>query len=495
VNRDRCDGARRIALLAILGVLGVACKAAPPPKPRLIVLYATCTVNKGFLAPYADGIDFTPNFARFGHKAAVFTNHQTEAGISGPAFASIYAGAQADRHGVFKHPKKLEEDLYLIFEAFADAGYDPYYWTAHVMSRPGLNYAQGVEETNIIRAPLTGDDERFTELLTRLDEDENYRALVVTSFSVTHDPWDLAQADSFRESFPGESGGATPEEVRHYHDIFRANHIALQTRFETTIARLKLTPNDVDRLAAVLAFLYKSKINLLDSHFGGVVRAIDEAGLGDESVVAFTADHGETLYEEGRRFNWTHAPDLSPEVINVPLMIRGHPDLVPARTINAVTRSIDVYPTLAGLAGIALPPEKGVAGVDLSGPLRGDRRFPDLRAYSHGTLRHWQFFDPDRIENIWASLRVGDLLYTWRHLDSKWSFDVRRAGAQARNDAPSAQDPEHKAAARDLWAYREGMVKAYLSRHRLAAALSKREALKRLNQEELESLRSMGYIE
>jgi hypothetical protein len=76
---NRCNGDRRIALLAILVVLGVSCSPAPPPKPRLIVLYAKCTVNKDLLAPYADGIDFTPNFARFGHEAAVFTSHQTEA--------------------------------------------------------------------------------------------------------------------------------------------------------------------------------------------------------------------------------------------------------------------------------------------------------------------------------------------------------------------------------------------------------------------------------
>jgi arylsulfatase A-like enzyme len=396
---------------------------------------------------------------------------------------------------VFKHPKKLKDDLYLIFEAFADAGYDPYYWTAHVMSRPGLNYAQGVEKANIVRAPLTGDDKRFREILTRLEEDEDYRALVVTSFSVTHGPWDLEQATPFRESFPSEAEGVTAEEVRRYHDLFRLNHIPLQTRFEQTVMRLQLTPKDVDRLAAVLAFVYKSKINLLDAYFGGVVRAVDEAGLADESVIAFTVDHGQVMYEEGRRFNWTHAPDLAPEVIDVPLLIRGPKGLIPAREVDAVTRSIDVYPTLAGLAGIVLPPEKGVVGADLSEPLRGEAPFPELRAYSHGTLRQWQFFDPDRIENIWASLRVDDRLYTWRHLDSKWSFEARRAATQGMGDELSPEEPEHKAAARDLWAYRTGMVKSYKRRHPKAAARSKREALKRLKQEELEALRSMGYIE
>jgi hypothetical protein len=490
--RRRFGKARGIALLAIFLC---ACSAELPPAPRLVVLYATCTVNKNFLSPYNEEVGFTPNFARFGRDAAVFSSHQTEAGISGPAFASIYAGVQADRHGVFKHPRKLEDDLYLIFEAFADAGYDPYYWSMHPMSSPRLNYAQGVPADHIISVPLKGDDERFRELLRRLRSDESYRVFVVTSFSVTHGPWNLKNMDEFRARNPAEGSGITPEEVRKYHGIFKANHIPLQTRFTETVARLNLTSNDISRLAAVLELVYKSKVGLLDSDFGSVVSAVDESGIADESLIAFTADHGQTLYREGHRFNWTHAPDLAQEVINVPLMIRGHPDLIPAREIGDVTRSIDVYPTLAGLSGIALPPEAGIRGADLSRPLRGEESFPELRAYSHGTLRHWQFFSPDRIENIWASQRVGDLLYTWRHLNSEWSFDVRRVGAEDPEATLPVADPLHKAAARDLWDYRERMIRAYLRRHPRAAARSKREALGRLRKEELEALRSMGYIE
>jgi arylsulfatase A-like enzyme len=482
----------RIALLAIFFC---ACNTEPPPAPRLVVLYATCTVNKNFLSPYNEEVGFTPNFTSFGRHAAVFSSHQTEAGISGPAFASIYAGVQADRHGVFKHPRKLDDDLYLIFEAFADAGYDPYYWSAHVMSTPALNYAQGVEADHVIVAPLKGDDERFRELLRRLQSDESYRAFVVTSFSVTHGPWNLKDMDEFLSRNPAEGEGITPEELQKYHALFKANHIPMQTRFSKTVARLKLTANDISRLAAVLELVYKSKIGLLDSYFGSVVSAVDESGIADESLIVFTADHGQTLYRKGRRFNWTHAPDLAQEVINVPLMIRAHPDLVPAREIDDVTRSIDVYPTLAGLSGITLPPAAGIQGADLSRPLRGEEGFPDLRAYSHGTLRHWQFFSPDRIEKIWASLRVGDLLYTWRHSNSTWSFEARRVGVEDPEAVIPATDPVHKAAARDLWSYRERMIQAYLERHPRAAARSKREALGRLKKEELEALRSMGYIE
>jgi arylsulfatase A-like enzyme len=491
VIRGRFGKSCGVALLA--GFLS-ACGAEPSVAPRLVVLYATCTLNKDYLSPYNGRMGFTPNFARFAREAAVLTGHQTESGVSGTAFASIYSGVQADRHGVFKHPKKLGDDLYLIFEAFADAGYDPFYWTAHVMSRPGLNYSQGVGADNIVARPLTGDDEHFREVLDRLRRDESYRAFVVTSFSVTHGPWDLENMEEFRRRHPTEGEGITPEEVQHHHRVFRENYIALQIRFRETVARLKLTESDISRLAAVLDLIYKSKVSLLDSYFGSVLSAVDEFGLADDSLIAFTADHGQTLYEDDRLFYWTHGPDLAPEVINVPLMIKGHRDLVPARKLHDVTRSIDVYPTLAGLSGIDLPPEAGIQGVDLSRPLRGEEDFPDLRAYSHGTLRHWKFFKPDLIENIWASLRMGDLLYTWRRLDSEWTFDVRHAGTENPKAGQLPIEPRHKEAARELWSYREHMIEAYRRRHPKAAR-SKKEELGRLKKDELEALRSLGYIE
>jgi len=99
----------------VLAACLCACRAGSPEPPRLVVLYATCTVNKDYLSPYNEEVVFTPNFARFGRGAAVLTSHQTESGVSGTAFASIYAGVQADRHGVFKHPKELDNDLYLMF--------------------------------------------------------------------------------------------------------------------------------------------------------------------------------------------------------------------------------------------------------------------------------------------------------------------------------------------------------------------------------------------
>lgn len=90
-----------------------------------MVLYSTCTLSKDFLSPYNDEVDFTPNFQRFADEGLVFERHNTEAGQSGVAFASIYSGQQADKHKVYQHPSPLADQPIMITEAFGLSGYRP----------------------------------------------------------------------------------------------------------------------------------------------------------------------------------------------------------------------------------------------------------------------------------------------------------------------------------------------------------------------------------
>jgi len=404
----------KICIIFLIATALYACRTEPPAvlsvtTPRLILLYVTCTLNKDYLSPYNDKIVFTPHIDRFSREAAVFSNHQVESGLSGTSFASIYTGVQADQHGVFSHPQRLDTDLYMIFESFADAGYDTFHWAKHPMvAKPKLNYSQGVDTDNIIKKILTKNDKRFRAVLERIQTDKNYRALVVASFTVTHGPYKPDHLQNFRDKYPKEAEGITPKEVEKYYRIFEKNYFHLQTNFTETVKKLKLTEKDITRLAAVVDIIYKSRVNFLDSHFGGIVNVIKKYDIKDESLVVFTADHGETLYQEERPFKWTHGPDLAPEVINVPFIIRGQHDIIPARKIDDVTRSIDIYPSLAGLSSIQLPDKYEIQGIDLSQAMCGNEGFPKIRAYSHSTLRHGSFFESDLIDNIRASLRAGD---------------------------------------------------------------------------------------
>jgi arylsulfatase A-like enzyme len=83
----------------------------------LVLLYATCTVNKDYLGPYEPAVSYTPALDDFARSSLVFENHQTESGQSGIAFASIFSGTQATEHGVFVNPSRLPDDVLVIPEA------------------------------------------------------------------------------------------------------------------------------------------------------------------------------------------------------------------------------------------------------------------------------------------------------------------------------------------------------------------------------------------
>ena len=71
-----------------------------------------------------------------------------------------------------------------------------------------------------------------------------------------------------------------------------------------------------------------------------------------------TADHGEEFQEHGRL---THGSQLYDESIHVPLVITG-PGIAAAERAD-VAQGIDLFPTLAALLGLEVPP--GLPGRDL----------------------------------------------------------------------------------------------------------------------------------
>jgi arylsulfatase A-like enzyme len=88
----------------------------------------------------------------------------------------------------------------------------------------------------------------------------------------------------------------------------------------------------------------------------------------DRTVVVVLSDHGETL---GERY-WTldHGGQAFDEQIRIPLVVSA-PGLAPRRA-TPLAETVDLVPTLLGLLGVPLPPERPVQGRDLGPVLRGE---------------------------------------------------------------------------------------------------------------------------
>ena len=492
------------ALLACL-----ACQPAEIPRPRLVLLYATCSVNRHFLAPYDPAVAYTPNLDRFARRSVVFTAHHTEAGQSGTGFASIFSGTQAPTHGVYAHPKRLPDSLTLITEAFKADGYEVFSWARHPMASGELNYAQGAKVGK--RPPqLTGTDERFRTILAQLSENPEYRALIITSFSLTHSPYGKALANLpaplrlkiFCSANPGECPESGRRDVLENRKLYYFQTVGLSWDFDRTVGELGLDAEGVARLSASIETLYKMDVFRLDQFFGSVISAIESRGLMDESLIAFTADHGENMHRDHSFFSWSHAYQQTLEVVNVPLIVRG-PGLS-ARRYEAVSRSIDVFPTLAGLSGVPIPEDATLQGEDLSPALLSGGDGERLLAFSHsGVLPHavakgrlpklplFGSFFPRRDPGLmWVSVRDRDLFYKLRRLDDSgfksFVFDLSTDPTESTN-LFDPEDAEQRAMFERLEKYREQLIAGYETPWVKKQHVS--------DAEQVRLLKSLGYIE
>jgi choline-sulfatase len=128
--------------------------------------------------------------------------------------------------------------------------------------------------------------------------------------------------------------------------------------------------------------IYFAGISHLDHQVGAVLEALERAGLGEETVVIFTSDHGDNMGRHGMwgKMNFYDGPQ------RVPFYVRC-PGCESPRAVEERVSLIDVLPTLAELAGCeASFPVDGASLVPLLSGSRPER--PDRVIFSeyHGYL-------------------------------------------------------------------------------------------------------------
>src|SRR4029450_10290700 len=103
-----------------------------------------------------------------------------------------------------------------------------------------------------------------------------------------------------------------------------------------------------------------------DEWVGRLDAALAASGLRGDTLFVVTSDHGEGLDEHGEA---VHGYFVYETTLRVPLVARG-PGIPPGGTLNGVSRTIDVMPTMLDLLGLASRTPK-VSGRSLAAALRG----------------------------------------------------------------------------------------------------------------------------
>ena len=102
---------------------------------------------------------------------------------------------------------------------------------------------------------------------------------------------------------------------------------------------------------------YYGSVTFIDDAIGSIVRTLEELHIRQDTVVVFTADHGDLLGDHGL---WFKGPYHYRACANVPLIFNWPGRVQSGKAVDGIVQNIDLFPSITALTGINNPP--GVQG-------------------------------------------------------------------------------------------------------------------------------------
>jgi arylsulfatase A-like enzyme len=352
-----------------------ALSAAPARRPNL--LYVFSDEHRACSMP---GETFnearTPNLARFASQGLSLRNCISNYPVCSPYRAMLLTGRWPYQTGIIDNAIQLRSDEVSLGETFRRAGYRTGYIGKWHLSPgdeggqfiPKGPARQGFDDWHVWSKTNTHYDQSFT-----FDPDtgkkiqpKGYNCTLMTDQALEFigragsAPWMLVV--SWNPPHPNFHD-APPEQKKRYAPD------ALQFRPNAA----NITPGLRQSLQG-----YYGHISAVDAEFGRLLRKLDETGQAENTIVIYTSDHGDMMGSHGfggKRLPWE-------ESCRVPFLVR-YPGVTPARqTADGLFSTIDIYPTMCGLAGIPSPAH--CVGQDLSSGLRGQSaKWPESSFLMH----------------------------------------------------------------------------------------------------------------
>ena len=360
-------------LLAASALVLGACGGQPTP-PRGVLLISIDSLrgdhlsSYGYRAPANPGQPTSPHIDRWMAEGGVRFEHAVSTtSWTLPSHLAMLTGRPNELHGVQELPDRLPDEVPLLTESLAAAGFR----TAGFWSGPNLHpwfgFDRGFERYVDCSARPMDDPEAFALSDEAADHDTVMAAHAASHQGITGP----AVVEAFEQWF-GEVGEDEPFfgfvhlwDV-HYdytppaeYDVF--GDPAYTGRIDgTNFTELRIAPNQRRDLARLVS-LYDGEILFTDHQVHRILTLLDLAGRLDDTLVIVTSDHGEAFGEHARL---GHKHTLHGEEIRIPLLMRL-PGRIPAgRVVDDVASLVDLVPTIHDVLDLPMP--DGVWGRSLA---------------------------------------------------------------------------------------------------------------------------------
>ncbi len=316
----------------------------------------------------------TPNLDALASRSITFENAVSVCPVCTPHRASLLTGRYPTSTGMFLNDLYLPAEELCMAEILRDAGYETGYigkWHLDGHGRysyipperrQGFAYWKVLECTHDYNNSYyyAGDDP------TRRTWD-GYDAYAQT---VDAQAYIRDRADSQKPFFlflgyggPHFPHDNAPEELK---ALYPPEEIVLRPN----------VPEEMRQQAREELQGYYAHCTAIDRCVGDLYRALEEAGLADNTIFIFTSDHGDMFGSQGKRPRRKQLP--WDESVRVPLLLRYPAVHKDGRVVQTPINTPDMLPSLLSLAGVAIPDT--VEGDDLSGLFRVEDGEPNRAA-------------------------------------------------------------------------------------------------------------------
>ncbi|MBN1826105.1 MAG: sulfatase [Candidatus Eisenbacteria bacterium] len=457
---DHRRGAFAVFLLLLPALLsGCSRKPSTPPNVLLITID---TLRSDRVGAYGGASTRTPAIDRLAREGTLFTEAYSSIPITLPSHTSILTGLYPRTHGVLSHGFTLDDEHRTLAQILKENGYQ----TAAFVSSHVLDDKYGLARGfDIYWERYNYGLQRINALLSQEGQDVQVWALSDYIRDELKEPYFLW----VHWFFPHKPYEPPPPMERLYDpDPSSDLRADVPTLERVWLGDLALNEPMIERFRS----LYDGEVSFTDLQLDRVLDRLRERGVLDHTLVFFTADHGEVLYEHDRYFG--HDIMLYDQSIRVPLIVRA-PGTAPAGALSGTTvRNIDLAPTILDL--LSIPPEKY--------PMEGRSFAPSLRGETQEEAPVFAEVYPPKQD--WKSLPRHAVRYGgW-----KWiTVDGEEGGLLYDMDADPAEQEDRSGRDPESLARMADMLNAWMIQEGGAAT-----GFPELSEEEMERLRSLGYI-
>lgn len=425
-------------VIAALVFFTAFARAADSPKPNVLLI---CVDDlKPLLGCYGDKVIKSPNIDRLAARGVLFERAYCNQAVCAPSRNSLMTGVRPTTLGIYDlgtNFRIASSNAVTLSQYFMRHGYraealgkifhvghgnheDPASWSVPHFQAKSIAYVKPesranqtltreealfANENDVAKLPRGAayesadvpdnaypDGKIADEAIRRLraaKEKPGEPLFLAVGFLKPHLPfcapkkyWDRYDRDSFTVPALRKAPDGAPKyapsgwgELRQYSDIPESGPLT-------------------DEQARTMIHGYHAAVSYMDAQLGKVLDELDRLDLASKTIIVLWGDHGWHLGDHG----WWCKHDNYEQTTRIPLIVSA-PGVTPAgtRATNALVETVDIYPTLAELAGLPAP--------QVPQGLEGKSFVPALRDPAQST-KNYLFHVYPRGERIGRAVRT-----------------------------------------------------------------------------------------